>query len=290
VLSPLTAHLLCLALVAADFTIRTWRTQCFLRGLRQHLPFREVFVHGALGEAASSLTPLRLGGEPARVWAMRQLGVPASAAVVCVGVELLATTPIILAAALLLGVTLAPEWWATAGPELTRSVLGRWPLLLGVGVLLAAAWWLTRRLAPGVAHATRQQLAAARGHARDLPRWPYVVNVPLTLLNIAARVAVLPVLAMTLPSPPPLGATVVASFILLYTQAILPTPAGAGAIELTFLGGGAGNLGSEEGELLLLWRVYTTLVGVVGGIVLAVARYRWAVLPAALRRRLGRAA
>jgi len=111
--------------------------------------------------------------------------------------------------------------------------------------------------------------------------------VPLTVLNVATRVAILPLLAVTLSSPPPLGATVVGSFALLYSQAVLPTPAGAGAVELSFLGGAAGNLGSREASLLVMWRLYTTLLPVVLGLVLGVYRYGWAVVPSAIRTRLG---
>jgi hypothetical protein len=56
-------------------------------------------------------------------------------------------------------------------------------------------------------------------------------------------------------------------------------------VELTFLGGAAGNLGGAEASLLLAWRCYTTLAGVVGGIGLAIWRYGWAIVPGARRRR-----
>ena len=280
-------HALCLALVGADFVTRTWRTQCFLRALGQSRPFREVFVLSALGETASSLTPLRLGGEPARAWALGRLGVPASAAIVCVGVEFVAMMAVLGAIAVGLTVTLAPEWWAAAGPELVRSALAGWPWLVGMVAAMGAAWWLVHVLAPSTAAAVRRELGAAREHARELGAWPYVASVPLTVLNVATRVAILPLLAVTLSSPPPLGATVVGSFALLYSQAVLPTPAGAGAVELSFLGGAAGNLGSREASLLVMWRLYTTLLPVVLGLVLGVYRYGWAVVPSAIRTRLG---
>jgi len=286
-LAPLAVHATCVALVAADFVVRTWRTQCFLRALGRPLPFREVFIQSALGETASSLTPLRLGGEPARAWAMRRLGVPGGAAVVCVGVEFVAMTAVIAAVALVLTLTLAPHWWAAAGPELEQSALRGWPWLAGMAVATAAAWWLMHVLAPSTAAAVRRELRAAREHARELGRWPYVVSVPLTVINIGVRVAILPLLALLLVSPPPLGATVVGSYFLLYSQAILPTPAGAGAVELSFLGGAAGNLGHAEATLLVTWRIYTTLLGVLLGLVLGLYRYGWDVVPAAIRERLG---
>jgi uncharacterized membrane protein YbhN (UPF0104 family) len=282
-LTPAGAHLACVGLVLLDFAVRTWRTQLFLRSLRTPLPFREVFVHSVLGEAASSLTPMRVGGEASRVWAMTRLGVAPSAAVVVVGVEWLATTPVIVAMAVVLGFTLAPDWWAEAGPALTRSILGRWRWWVAMGVVMALAWWLGRRLAPRAARRLRAELREARAHAREIPAWVYALSVPLTVVNVAARVAILPILAHSLVTPPSLAGSVVGSFTLLYAQALLPTPAGAGAVELTFLGGGAGDLGAGESRVLLLWRFYTTGIGVILGLVLTFLRYRTVMTPRAPR-------
>jgi hypothetical protein len=38
------------------------------------------------------------------------------------------------------------------------------------------------------------------------------------------------VLALTLPDPPPMGPLALGSFALLYSQLVLPTPSGAGAV------------------------------------------------------------
>jgi uncharacterized membrane protein YbhN (UPF0104 family) len=111
-----------------------------------------------------------------------------------------------------------------------------------------------------------------------------VVNVPITLVNIAARVAILPLLAQALDQPPPLAATVVGSFALLYAQAVIPTPAGAGAVELGFLGGAAGNLGAAETQLLVVWRLYTTVLGTVAGLALGAWRFHADVLTFVFRR------
>ena len=103
---------------------------------------------------------------------------------------------------------------------------------------------------------------------RRMPRWPLVASIPLSFLNLATRVAILPVLALTLPSPPALGPLAVGSFALLYSQLVLPTPSGAGAVELGFLGGAAGDW-AGEGWLLLAWRFYTNGIGVLLGVALA---------------------
>jgi hypothetical protein len=97
-------------------------------------------------------------------------------------------------------------------------------------------------------------------------------------------VAVLPVLALTLPASPELGPLVLGSFALLYSQLVLPTPSGAGAVELGFLGGAAGDLGSGAGWLLLAWRFYTNGVGVLLGIALAAHAFGWPALRRLARR------
>ena len=106
----------------------------------------------------------------------------------------------------------------------------------------------------------------------------------MTLINLVTRVAILPVLALTLPDPPAMGPLAVGSFALLYSQLVLPTPSGAGAVELGFLGGAAGDLGSGEGWLLLAWRFYTNGVGVILGVILAVRIYGWPALRRLPRR------
>jgi uncharacterized membrane protein YbhN (UPF0104 family) len=267
------AHATCLALLLVDFLARTWRMQWLLRGLGYRLPFWEIFVHSALGEAASSLSPFRLGGEPSRIWAMTRLGVPLTPAVVGIGVEIVAMTPVVLAGAALVALYLAPEWWAAAGPALSRHARGGGPWIVGVTIATALAWALAHRAAPAAAAALRREIAAARAHVRELPAWPLLASVPMTALNVGARVAVLPVLVSAMPSQPPLGPVIVGSFALLYSQLVLPTPAGAGAVELGFLGGAAGELGRAETSLLVAWRFYTNGLGVALGVVLTVARY-----------------
>jgi uncharacterized membrane protein YbhN (UPF0104 family) len=117
-----------------------------------------------------------------------------------------------------------------------------------------------------------------------MPTWPLLASIPLSFLNLATRVAILPVLALTLAHPPELGPMTLGSFGLLYSQLLLPTPSGAGAVELGFLGGAAGDLGEHDGWLLLTWRFYTNGVGVLLGIWLAGRIYGWPALRKLVRR------
>jgi uncharacterized membrane protein YbhN (UPF0104 family) len=280
----LEATLVCVALVVVDLLARAWRIQWIVQGLGHPIGFWDSFTLNAYGDAACALTPLRIGGEPARLAGMLQSRVPATAAFVAISIEVLAAWPVILVAAGWLAWRYAPTWWATAGPRLAAAAVDAWPWVLAVGVVSVLVWWYARRVAsPGVRH-VRRPVRRAMVYWRRMPRWPLVASLPMTFLNLATRVAILPVLASTLPHPPELGPMLLGSFALLYSQLILPTPSGAGAVDLGFLGGAAGDLGGRAGWLLLAWRFYSNGVGVILGIALAAHTYGWPALRRLARR------
>ena len=278
------AHLVCLGLVVIDFLARAWRIQWIVRGLGYRITLLDSFVLNAFGDAACALTPLRIGGEPARLAGMLQSRVPATAAFVALSLEVLAGWPVVIVAAGWLIWRYAPEWWLLAGPRMTAAAEHAWPWVVLVVVLSVVAWRAARRVASPAAHQLRRPVKRALVYWRRMPRWPLIASIPLTLINLVTRVALLPVLASTLPNPPELGPLMVGSFALLYSQLVLPTPSGAGAVELGFLGGAAGDLGEQEGWLLLAWRFYTNWIGVVLGIALAAQVFGWP----AVRRLAGR--
>ena len=280
----LDATLVCIALVIIDLVVRAWRIQWIVQGLGHRIGFWDSFVLNAYGDAACALTPLRIGGEPARLAGMLRSRVPAPAAFVAISLEVLAAWPVILLVGGWLVWRYAPAWWDTAGPRLVEAAAGAWPWVLLVAAISVATWKYARRVAsPAVRH-VRRPVRRALVYWRRMPVWPLVASLPLSFLNLATRVAILPVLALTLPAPPDLGPMLVGSFALLYSQLLLPTPSGAGAVELGFLGGAAGDLGARAGWLLLAWRFYTSGVGVVLGIGLAAHGYGWPALRRLARR------
>ena len=283
-MSPVQAHLLCVALVAADLLARAWRIQWIVQGLGHRMSLWDAFVLNAFGDAACALTPLRIGGEPARLAGMLRSRVPATAAFVAISLEVLAAWPVILLAAGWLVWRYAPAWWLVAGPRLTAAAESAWPWVAVVAILSVLAWRAARRVTSPAARQLGRPVKRALVYWRRMPRWPLVASIPLTFINLAARVAILPALALTLPSPPAMGPLVVGSFALLYSQLVLPTPSGAGAVELGFLGGAAGDLGTGEGWLLLAWRFYTNGIGVLLGVMLAVRIYGWPALRQLARR------
>lgn len=283
-MTPLQAHLICAALVAADLLARAWRIQWIVQGLGHRVSLWDSFVLNAFGDAACALTPLRIGGEPARLAGMLRSRVPATAAFVAISFEVLAAWPVIIVAAGWLVWRYAPAWWLAAGPRLTEAGSSAWPWVVAVAVASLLAWRAARKVASPAARQLQRPVKRAMVYWRRMPRWPLVASVPMSFINLCTRVAILPVLALTLPNPPAMGPLALGSFALLYSQLVLPTPSGAGAVELGFLGGAAGDLGSGEGWLLVAWRFYTNGVGVLLGVGLALRIYGWPALRDLVRR------
>jgi len=283
-MSIMQAHLICLGLMAADFLARALRIRWILAGLRTHITFGEAVTLNAFGDAACALTPLRIGGEPARLAGMLRARVPAPAAFVAISVEVLAAWPVILVVAALLIWTAGGEWWAAASPRLLAGAGRAWPWLVLVALASVLAWRAAGRLHTSVRRLIERPLSRARVYWRRLPPEPLLASIPCTLVDLASRVAVLPVLAQTLPTPPPAAPLWLGSFALLYVQLLLPTPSGAGAVDLGFLGGAAGGLGGREGSMLVAWRFYTNGVGLLLGASLAIRSYGWPAIRQAVRR------
>lgn len=277
-MTPLGAHAVCLALVATDLVARAFRIQWFLRGLGQRIGFGDAFILNAFGDAACAVTPMRIGGEPARLGGMLRARVPAGTAAVAILIEVLCAWPVIIVAAGILAWRTAPAWWRTMGPQVAETARRWWPTIALLMALMVLVWlWgarLARRRARRDGHAP---MATLRAQLADMPAWPIFASVPMTFLNLATRTLLLPVLALTLAEPPPFGPALLGSFALLYSQLVLPTPSGAGAVELGVLGGVAGQLGAQA-WLLVAWRMYSNGIGVLLGAVLAGRIYGWPAL------------
>ena len=282
-MSPVAAHVIGLGLVILDFLIRAWRIQWIMKGLGFHLRLRDAFVANAFGDAANALTPMRLGGEPARVAGLMRTGARTTAILVGVTVEAVISRLALIAVAAWLIWEYAPAWWATAGPGLQAAASNAWPWIVLVLIAGIFLWRYTQRAVSPATRRLRRPIRRVLVYLRRMPRWPLVGSLVVSVLPIATRIAILPVLALTLPSPPPLGPVIFGSFALLYSQMVLPTPSGAGVVEFGFLGGAAGQLGEGQGWILLAWRFYTNGLGVLLGVWLALSIYGWPVLKRVLR-------
>lgn len=285
-LSIVEAHFLCLALVLVDIIARAYRLRWYLHGFGRELSVQDALNATTWGDAAAGLTPLRFGGEGAKFAGLIRGGIPAGLSVMTLALEAIITYPLVALVGAWLAWQFAPDWWNQVGPMLGDALTAAWPWIAGIVVFSSLAIYLGIRwrralklgASPGAPTPT------LRGLFRATPVAPLALGAGVSLYNVLARTAVLPILALTLPEHPPLGILLIGSFALLYSQLVLPTPAGVGAVDLGFLAGVAGNLGPEAPGLLLAWRIYTVGIGAGIGILLAIRALGWPALQSLITR------
>ena len=288
-LTPLLAHLGCAILVALDVLARGLRTRACLRGAGRALSLGRVLEVNLTAEAASALSPFRLAGEPARIGGMVYAGAPLNAAVVTSATEGAVNGLAVLVVGLSLVFGFAPEWWHQAGPQLARHARGAAPLVTVVVVAVILGIWFFRRRAREVLPDRGQWRARFREALRlwaGMPRATLFYGVLLSTFSVCARTLLLPLLAISGQGHAEFGVIWVGSFMMGYGQLLLPIPAGAGAVELAFLGGVAGDPGSSAAPLLIAWRGYSLGVATVVGTALALHRFGARPLLALVRDRI----
>lgn len=267
------SHVLAILLLALDCAARAWRIQLATWAAGGGLSFRDALRLNLYGEAAATLTPNRLGGEPARFLGMTWSGVRPVTALVGLGVEVAAEWPVFGLVAVALVGYYVPDWSQAADQWLGRN-LARDLLtieLVALAVLLII-WVLQRFVRPGaIRHRVRRQWRVALAHVRRAPWWVLIAGALLTVISLAARALILPALVWGLPDAPPFGVMFFGALALLHAPLVVPLPSGGGGIELAFLSGFAGDFGpGHQVTMLLLWRFYTTILLTILGIYLLV--------------------
>jgi uncharacterized membrane protein YbhN (UPF0104 family) len=266
-------HLLALLLIALDCITRVWRIQLAIWAAGGSLSFSDALRLNLYGEAASTLTPNRLGGEPARFLGLTWSGIRPVTALVALGVEVAAEWPVFGLIVLALGVHYIPDWSQRAGRWLTHS-LARDLLTVEIValVVLLVIYGLQRLVRAGaIRHRVRRQWRVAIAHVRRAPWWVMGVGALLTFVSLMARALVLPALALGMPGAPPVGEMFFGALALLQAGLLVPLPSGGGGIEVAFLSGFAGDFPPGQGVIvLLLWRFYTAILLTVLGVYLLV--------------------
>ena len=266
-------HVLAILLLAIDCTARAWRIQLATWAAGGRLSFRDALRLNLYGEAASTFTPNRLGGEPARFLGMTWSGLRVVLALVALGVEVAAEWPVFGAMAVALAAYYVPDWSEAADRFLThslaRDLLGFELIAL---VVLLVVWTLQRLVRPGaIRHRVRRQWRVALAHVRRAPWWVLLVGALLTLISLAARALILPALVWGHSDAPPFAMMFFGSLALIHAPLVVPLPSGGGGIEVAFLSGFAGDFGAgHQLTMLLLWRFYTTVLLTVLGVYLLI--------------------
>lgn len=266
-------HVLAILLLTLDCAARAWRIQLAARAAGGRVTFLDSLRLNLYGEAASTFTPNRLGGEPARFLGMTWSGLRVVQALVALGVEVTAEWPVFGLVALALAGYYIPDWSAAADRFLTHSLARD---LLAVElialVVLLVIWALQRVVRPGaIRHRVRRQWRVALAHVRRAPWWVLFGGALLTVVSLAARALILPALVWGHPDAPQFAVMFFGSLALLHAPLVVPLPSGGGGIEVAFLSGFAGDFGpGHQVMMLLLWRFYTTILLTVLGMYLLV--------------------
>jgi uncharacterized membrane protein YbhN (UPF0104 family) len=270
-------HLVALALLAFDCLVRAWRIQLAVWTAGGRLTFWDAVRLNLYGEAASTLTPNRLGGEPARFLGLTEANVRPVSGLVAIGVEVAAEWPVfaLVGAALLL--YYVPDWQTEARHWLHRHRAGELVAVELVALLVLSAIYLLQRMvrSGAIRHRVRRQWRVAWAHVRRAPWWLLGVGALLTAASIAARALILPVLAYGMHGygaygRPPFGEMFFGALTLLHATLVVPLPSGGGGVEVAFLSGFAGDFGPHQVTLLLLWRFYTAILLTLLGAVLLI--------------------
>jgi len=264
-------HLLALALLVIDTVVRAWRIQLAVWASGGRLDFASAVRLNLYGEAASALTPNRLGGEPARFLGLNEARVRPVKSLVAIGVEVAAEWPVFVLLGVLLVAYYVPDWQIAARHWLRRHRAEQLVAVELVALILLLVIYMLQRMARAgmIRHRVRRQWRVALAHVRRAPVWALGLGIILTAISIAARSLILPALAMDLRPHPPFAPMFFGSLALLHAPLVVPLPSGGGGIEVAFLSGFAGDFGGRQVSMLVLWRFYTTiLLAVLGGIAL----------------------
>src|SRR5579862_654070 len=166
-------HLLALGLLVLDCVVRAWRIQLAVWTAGGSLGFVDAVRLNLYGEAASTLTPNRLGGEPARFVGLTEARVRPVASIVAIGVEVAAEWPVFALMGAALIAYYVPDWPTEVRHWLHRHHAGE---LLAIEVIalviLGSIYFLQRMARSGaIRHRVRRQWRVAWAHVRRAPRW-----------------------------------------------------------------------------------------------------------------------
>lgn len=242
--------------------VRAWRIQLAAWTAGGALPFWPAVRLNLYGEAASTLTPNRLGGEAARFAGLTETGLRSVTALVAVGVEVAGEWPVFLLMLVALLVHYVPDWKVAAQLWLRRHIAADLIVIEIAALAVLLIIYLTQRLvkAGAIRHRVRRQWRVAWAHVRRAPLWVQIVNAGLTAVSLAARALILPALAWGMRDAPSFGQMFYGSLALLASPLVVPLPSGGGGIEVAFLSGFAGDFGAGGVRMLLLWRFYSVIL------------------------------
>jgi uncharacterized protein (TIRG00374 family) len=270
---PAQAHLLAFFAFAVELGARSVKLTWSAKAIGTRLPFLTSLRTSLGGDFGASITPARLGAEPARFLILAESGIPASATMVILYAELFLEM-----LSLVVVVAVLAVLFETSGPATAAmiGVIGGYAaFVLGLGLLGVI---LSRRTVGGEPPGWAQRLKL---HGK---RWEMVqswftrlrmtvdafktmsygwasMSLLASIVHVAVRLTILPMIVYSATSagvPPPLAPLVVWPLGIIYGAGVVPAPAGGGAVELAFRATLARSIPPDLfGAALVWWRFYT---------------------------------
>ncbi len=279
---PPQAHLLAFLAFAVEVASRALKLTWTARAVGISLPFTTSVRTSLGGDFAASITPARVGAEPARFLILAQSGVAASHAMVILYLELFLE---MISLAVVVAVIALVFDASTKGFAAMIGVVGGYAVfVLGLGAV-------------GVVLSRRTLGREPPGWARRLrlhgPRWAVMerwfervrttvdafktmrygwaaLSLGASITHVAVRFTILPILVYSMSAPDvPLAPLVIWPLGLIYGAGVVPAPGGGGAVELAFRAA-LGNTIPRElfASALVWWRFYTFYIYIaLGGLV-----------------------
>lgn len=278
---PLVTHGLALGIVGVELMLRSAKIAFSARACGVPLKIGTAARTTLAGDFATAITPARLGAEPARFLVLSEAGVAPAKALLTLYLELLVELASLLVVVAIL-VALIPL--STPMKAVLAMVGGYATTVLGVGAVAVVlsrrqlsgpppAWvrvagvnaWLWRRLQVALRH-LRESVAALR-HAHP---GRMALSLACSVVHVGARLAILPLIAASQHAAADLLPLVLWPLVLLYGGALVPAPAGGGAMELGFTAAMDGTLPAAVlATSLIWWRFYSYFIYVLLGAIAA---------------------
>jgi uncharacterized membrane protein YbhN (UPF0104 family) len=278
---PWRVHVLLFLVFAGEVAARATKVQWGAKAMRIPLRWLTALRVCLGGDFGASITPVRAGAEPARFLVLAEAGISTAPAFQILFFELVLEFVSLIAACALLGV-FVPGGLVAGG---LAGIIGGYAVsVIGIGgfaFVLAGRrtlgpppeWMRALGIHAGRWRAIRRALRHIHLGISGLRRariGPALVAFAVSMVHVALRLTVLPVLILGSGIQAPLTPFVVWPFLLLYGGALAPAPGGGGAVELGFSLGLRKVL--DPGELasaLVWWRFYSFYIYLIVGALVA---------------------
>ncbi len=280
---PAEAHFLALLAFVIEVVARSAKMSLSAKAVGTELPFSTAVRTSLGGDFGASITPARMGAEPARFLILSEAGIAGSRSIIILYAELF--FEMISMAAVVLSIALIFETSRAANAAMIGIVGGYTTFVLGIGTLAVIlsrgavgaeppAWARRMRL-----HGKRwlfvegwfsRVRATVESFKRMRVGWGIAAFLA-SIVHIGIRFTILPAIVyISTRGTVPLSPLVVWPLMMIYGAGMVPAPAGGGAVELTF----RATLGkvipaSIFGASLVWWRFYTFYIYIAIGALVA---------------------